>query len=213
MPAMRSSGVMRVLLLVRLGFSHDLLGGEADLAARERVPDEEVVGQRRIEVRALLDVGKLDDRRGQRDRLRDLVAVERGDRRLDRHGDLGGPGSRRRAMQPAGRVLAAQLAESVLGLAGDWDHRMLGIEQGTHGAGRAALYIDAVELLVDRDRIGGGLLRGAVAPLAHDLDDLELLSRPVQDLAKPDMAIAVDRVPRRAADLEQLAAIALDLLE
>ena len=66
---------------------------------------------------------------------------------------------------------------------------------------------------MDGDRIGGGLLRRAVIPLADDLHHLELLPRLVQDLVKPDVPIAVDRVARGAADLEQLAAVGLDLLE
>src|SRR5438445_261207 len=216
MPSKRSSGVMLLgafRLLIGLRFAHDLFSGEADLARGKRVPDEEVVGESRIEVRALLDVRVLDVRRGQRDRLRDLFALERGDRRLDRHRDLGRARPCRGAMQPLRRVLGAQLAEAVLGLAGDRDHRMPRVEEGAHGTGRAALHIDAGEILVDGDRVGGRLLRRAVIPLADHLDHLELLARFVQDLVKPVVPIAIDRVPRGPADLEELAAVGFDLLE
>src|ERR1041385_1298606 len=225
MPAMRRSGAppprpgsslaavttTDYRLLIGLRLAHDLLGGEADLAGRERIPDEEVVRQLRIEIRAFLDVREFHIRRRQRDRLWHLLALERGDRRLDRHGDLGRSGSGRRAMQSLRRVLRAQLAEAILGLAGDRDHGVFRIEQCAHGARRAALDIDAVELLVHGDRVRGGLLCRAVVPLADHLDDLDLLARLVEDLVEADVAIAVDRVARRAAHLEQLAALRLDL--
>ena len=43
--------------------------------------------------------------------------------------------------------------------------------------------------------------------------DERIAARFVQDLVKPVVPIAIDRVPRRAADLEELAAVGLDLLE
>src|SRR6185436_11067837 len=46
-----------------------------------------------------------------------------------------------------------------------------------HGSRRAALHVDADELLVNGNGVGGGLLRSAVIPLAEDLHHLELLSR------------------------------------
>ena len=46
--------------LVRLRLTHDLIGGEADVAMWKGIPDEEVVGEVRIVVLAFLHIWKLD---------------------------------------------------------------------------------------------------------------------------------------------------------
>src|SRR4051794_11308574 len=115
MPSMRSSGTWlsiketprraaagnfsrgdcpsRIRLLVFLALSHDLLRREIDAAGREGVADKEVVGLRRVIVLTVLEVGILGDRQRQLDRLRDHLALQRVDRRLDGDGDLSGPGA------------------------------------------------------------------------------------------------------------------------
>src|SRR5712664_3262043 len=70
------------------------------------------------------------------------------------------------------------------GPAGDRDHRMPRVEERAHGTGRAALHIDAGEILVDGDRVGGRLLRRAVIPLADHPATLDLLGGVLQDLVK-----------------------------
>ena len=70
-------------LLVSLGLTHDFLRGEIDAAGREGIADEEIVGLVREEILTGLEVRILDDSQRQLDRLRDDIAFECGDRRLD----------------------------------------------------------------------------------------------------------------------------------
>ena len=180
---------------------------EVDAAGREGVADEEVVGLIRIEVLAVLEAGVLDDRQRQPDRLRNHLTFQRSDRGLDRDGDLGWTGTGRRAHQPVLGMLAAEPAKTILGLTADRDEPMTGIHQRSDRTGRAALNGDAVELLVDGDRIGGDLLGGAVIPHADDLNHFPVLAGGIEHLVNALVAIAIDRGPRHAAHLENLPAI------
>ena len=72
---------------------------------------------------------------------------------------------------------------------------MLGVDHRLDHAGVAALRGDAVEMLLHRDRVGGGLLRGRIVPLAEDLDDVPLLARLVERFMDAIMAVAVDGGP------------------
>src|SRR4051794_12280803 len=89
--ALAFSETVRSLVLFRL--PHDLLRGEIDPAGREIVADEEVVGLVGIVVNAILELGVLDDGQRQLDRLRNDLALERVDGRLDRDGNLSGAGA------------------------------------------------------------------------------------------------------------------------
>ena len=146
------------------------------------------------------------DRQRHRDELRHRVAFQRRDRGLHRDGDEARRLADRHALQAFVGVLGDQLAEAVLGLARDGDEGVAGVHHRLHGAGRAALDGDAVELAVDGDGVGRHLLRGAVVPVADDLDDLPVAAGGVEDLVDADRAVAVDRVAGQAADLEDLAA-------
>ena len=90
---------------------------------------------------------------------------------------------------------------------------MMRIDQRLDCPGGTALRVNAVEFLVDRNRVGDGFLRGAVIPLSDDFDYLELLARFIEDLVESVVPVAVDRVSRRAAHLKELAAVCLDLLQ
>ncbi len=103
-------------------------------------------------------------------------------------------------------MLGDQLAEAVLRLAGDRHERVAGVHHRLHGAGRAALDGDGVELAVHGDGVGGHLLGGAVVPVADHLHHLPLAAGAVEHLVDADRAVAVDRVAGQAADLEDLAA-------
>ena len=116
-----------------------------------------------------LSVGVVGDRQRHRDQLRHRVALERRDRRLHRDGDEARRLADRDALQALVGMLGDQLAEAVLGLAGHRHERVAGVHHRLHGAGRAALDGDAVELAVHGDGVGGDLLRGAVVPVADDL--------------------------------------------
>ena len=91
--------IYRPRLLVFLGLPHDFLRSEIDAAGRESIADEEVVGLIGIEILAFLEVGVLDNRRRQLDRLRDDLSLQRGDRRLDGDCDLRRACAGRRALQ------------------------------------------------------------------------------------------------------------------
>src|SRR5689334_20276558 len=119
MPSMRKSGVsfgiktsprspaagdytprgrtIRLRSRVLFALSHDLAGIEIDAACREGVADEEIVRLVGIEALAILEVGIGDDRQRQLYRLRHDLALERIERRLDRHGHLRRAGARRSA--------------------------------------------------------------------------------------------------------------------
>ena len=86
-------------LLVLFALAHDLGRVEVDAAGRERVADEEIVGQLGVVILARLEVRVFGGRERQLDRLRDDLALERGDRRLDRDRDLRRPGAARGALQ------------------------------------------------------------------------------------------------------------------
>ena len=144
---------------------------------------------------------------GSSHRLRHHLAVERGERHLDRHGDLRRAGAGGGALQAVGGVLGAELAEAVLGLAAEGHPGVLGVDHRLHDAGVAALAGDAVERAVGGDGVGGHLLRRRVVPLAHDLGDFPGLAGGGEDLVDAVVAVGVDRGAGDAAHLEDLAAV------
>src|SRR5690349_18627610 len=82
------------ILLVFLALVEDFDGRDIDIAGRERVADKEIVGLVGIEVGPFLEVRILDDRQRQLDGLRNRLAFQRGDRRLDSNSDLRRAGAR-----------------------------------------------------------------------------------------------------------------------
>src|SRR5580704_3506810 len=90
---------------------------------------------------------------------------------------------------------------------------MMRIDKRLDCASGTALGVNAVEFLVDRNRVGNSFLSGAIIPLSDDFDYLELLARFIEDLVESVVPVAVDRVSRRAAHLKELAAISLDLFQ
>src|SRR6185503_9693522 len=172
----------RASLHVRFALAHDLLCGEVDAARGERVADEEVVALRDVEVAAVLHVRGFRLRERQLDGLRHDVALERRNGGLDGDSDLRGPGARRCALQAFRTVLAAELAKAVLRFTTEGHEGMLGVDHRLHDTRVPALRGDAVEMLVNGDRIGGDLLRGRVVPLADDFDDVPLLAGGLEHL-------------------------------
>src|SRR5271154_4924279 len=147
-------------LLVFLRLSHDFLSGEIDVAGRESIADEKIVGLGGVVILSVLEVGVFGSSERQFDRLRDDLPLERGDRGLDRNRDLAWPGAARGAQQSLARKLAAELAEAVLSFAAERRHRVLRVEHRLHDAGVAALRGKPVEMLLHRDRVGSYLLGG-----------------------------------------------------
>src|SRR5690349_9230455 len=135
-------------LLVLLRLAHDFLGGEVDAAGREGVADEEVVAFLRVEVLTVLEVRVFGGGKRQLHRLRNDLALERGDGGLDRNRNLGRTGAAGSAFQAFAGMRRAEFAEAVLGLAADGHEGMLRVHEGAHGTGRAALDGDAVEVLL-----------------------------------------------------------------
>ena len=110
-------------------------------------------------------------------------------------------------------MLGDQHARTIAGVAADRDHRVAGIEHGVDRADGAFLHEDAVERTLRGDGVGGHLLHRAGVPVADDLDDAQARIL-VEDGAHALMVVAVDRVARQAAYLEDLALdLALRLLD
>src|SRR6185295_14901978 len=76
LPACGAGSVPRSRLLVGLGLGHDFRRLDVDVARREFVGREEVVGQVRVVVVVVLEVRGLDVGDRHRDVLRQLLALE-----------------------------------------------------------------------------------------------------------------------------------------
>src|SRR5439155_6482983 len=86
-------------------------------------------------------------------RLRHDLALERGDRSLDRHGDLRRAGPGGRALKAFVAELAAKLAKTVFSLAPEGNEPVLVVDHRLHDASVAALRGNTVELLMHSDRV------------------------------------------------------------
>src|SRR6202051_3478342 len=140
--------------LIALVLLHDFLRGEIDAASRKRVADEEVVGLVREIVDARLKLRIVGDVEWQLDRDRDCLAVQRSERRLDRHGHLPGSAPRRRALQALAPILRTELAKAVLRFAAERHERMFRVEHCAHDTGVAALRGYAIEMALHGNRVG-----------------------------------------------------------
>ena len=186
---------------------------KVDVAGREGIADEEIVGLGGVVVLAVLEVRILRRRQRQLDRLRHHLPFERGEGDFDRDRHLRRPRPARRAFQALIGVFGAEFAEAVLGLAAERRERLFGVHDGLHDAGVAALGGVAVEMLLHSDCVGGHLLRGRVVPFAVDFDDVPLLAGLIQRLVDAVVTVAVDGSAGDAAHFEDLAAIGQMLVE
>ena len=157
--------VRRLLVFLRL--SHDLLRGEIDVAGREGIADEEIVGLGGVIIFAILEVRIFRRRQRQLDRLRHDLALQRGDCGLDRDGDLSGAGAAGGAFQAIGaNGLAQNLRKPFSVSPPNGAMGCLASSKACTTPVSPPWAVIAVEMLLHGDGVRGHLLRRRIVPFA-----------------------------------------------
>src|SRR5690606_37259474 len=108
-------------------------------------------------------------------------------------------------------VLHAHFLEAVLGLSGDWNEAVSGLDERTDQARRAILNVGTVEMTVDRDGVRHDLLGDALVPLATHLHVLPGAAG-IQRRTEAIVTILVDGGSSDTPDLDNLAGRGWDVL-